>query len=109
MTFRKALKQESPEALQQAIENVYRIDFKELKAEQENGWRHQVCLTTNDALLLAVSMDDLDMAQWFVSAGADVNCKNRDDKTPLQIAKDKNNQRMIDFLKNNGAVDDNKK
>lgn len=109
MTFRKALKQESPEALQQAIENVYRIDFKELKAEQENGWRHQVCLTTNDALLLAVSMDDLDMAQWLVSAGADVNYKNRDDKTPLQIAKDKNNQRMIEFLINNGAVDGDKK
>ncbi len=109
MTFRKALKQESPEALQQAIENVYRIDFKELKAEQENGWSHQVCLTTNDALLLAVSMDELDMAQWLVSVGADVNCKNRDDKTPLQIAKDKNNQRMIEFLKNNGAVDGDKK
>ncbi|MBR6435894.1 MAG: ankyrin repeat domain-containing protein [Thermoguttaceae bacterium] len=109
MTFRKALKQESPEALQQAIENVYRIDFKELKAEQENGWRHKVSLTTNDALLLAVSMNDLDMAQWLVRAGADVNYKNRDDKTPLQIAKDKNNQRMIDFLKNNGAVDGNKK
>ncbi|MBR0238461.1 MAG: ankyrin repeat domain-containing protein [Thermoguttaceae bacterium] len=109
LTFRKALKQESPEALQQAIENVYRIDFKELKAEQENGWRHQVCLTTNDALLLAVSMDDLDMAQWLVSAGADVNCKNRDDKTPLQIAKDKSNQRMVEFLIDNGAVDGNKK
>ena len=109
MTFRQALKQGSPEALQQAIENVYRIDFKELKAEQENGWRHQVCLTTNDALLLAVSMDDLDMAQWLVSAGADVNCKNRDDKTPLQIAKDKNNQRMVEFLINNGAVDGDKK
>ncbi|MBR5711111.1 MAG: ankyrin repeat domain-containing protein [Thermoguttaceae bacterium] len=108
MTFRKALKQDSPEALQQAIENVYRIDFKELKAEQENGWRHKVCLTTNDALLLAVSMDELDMAQWLVSAGADVNYKNRDDKTPLQIAKDKNNQRMVEFLLNNGAVDSNK-
>lgn len=109
MTFRKALKQESPEALQQAIENVYRTDLKEFKAEQENGWNHKVPLTTNDALLLAVSMDDLDMAQWLVSVGADVNYKNRDEETPLQIAKDKNNQRMIEFLLNNGAIDPDKK
>ncbi|MBQ6617408.1 MAG: ankyrin repeat domain-containing protein [Thermoguttaceae bacterium] len=109
MTFRKALKQNSPEALQQAIENVYRTDLKEFKAEQENGWNHKVPLTTNDALLLAVSMDDLDMAQWLVSVGADVNYKNRDEETPLQIAKDKNNQRMIEFLLNNGAIDPDKK
>ncbi len=109
MTFRKALKQESPEALQQAIENVHRTDLKEFKAEQENGWNHKVPLTTNDALLLAVSMDDLDMAQWLVSVGANVNYKNRDEKTPLQIAKDKNNQRMIEFLLNNGAIDPDKK
>ena len=109
MTFRKALKQESPEALQQAIENVYRTDLKEFKAEQENGWNHKVPLTTNDALLLAVSMDDLDMAQWLVSVGADVNYKNRDNETPLQIAKDKNNQRIIEFLLNNGAIDPDKK
>jgi len=41
------------------------------------------------------------IAQYFINKGVDINQKNKEDNTPLQLAQKKNNQPMIDMLNRN--------
>ena len=38
------------------------------------------------------------MAAYLIEKGAKINQKNREEQTPLDIAKQKHNERMIEYL-----------
>ena len=58
------------------------------------------------ALQNAVSRGNYEIVQWLVeNAGPDIKAKNFQGKTPLAVATDRKNDRIIAFLKQHGAAD----
>ena len=57
----------------------------------------------NKALLDAVKADDVAAAQAAIKRGADVNCKDAEDLTPLMLAADKDSASITRMLLENGA------
>lgn len=57
----------------------------------------------NTALHAAAARGHVDIAQFLISKNADVNAKNRDQKTPLQFAIDKKNEAIAFLLLKNNA------
>ncbi|MBU1627814.1 ankyrin repeat domain-containing protein [bacterium] len=48
-------------------------------------------------------MRDVSLVDFLLSQGADINTKNNERATALDIAKKQNNAEMITFLKEHGA------
>jgi cytochrome c len=57
-----------------------------------------------NALHIAVNLDCLDCVKSLVEAGADVNAKTKDGKTPLHLAKFKGQREVADYLMSHGVV-----
>ncbi|MEF2162548.1 ankyrin repeat domain-containing protein, partial [Pseudomonas aeruginosa] len=57
-----------------------------------------------NAIHIAVNLGCLDCVKALVGAGADVNAKTKDGKTPLHIAKFKGNGEVADYLLSHGVV-----
>ncbi|HVH14133.1 MAG TPA: ankyrin repeat domain-containing protein [Candidatus Angelobacter sp.] len=58
------------------------------------------------ALQNAVSRGNFEIVQWMVgNAGPDIKAKNFQGKTPLAVATERKNDRIITFLKQHGAAD----
>lgn len=58
------------------------------------------------ALQNAVSRGNYEIVQWLVeNAGPDIKAKNFQGKTPLVIATERKNDRIVAFLKQHGAAD----
>ncbi|MBO7605066.1 MAG: ankyrin repeat domain-containing protein, partial [Elusimicrobiaceae bacterium] len=55
------------------------------------------------ALILAVYGENIEKIQLLLSAGADVNIKNRNGETILMTAIEKNNTEIVELLKSAGA------
>ena len=45
----------------------------------------------------------LDIVQYLVDKGADVNAKDKDGRTPMMTAKKKRHKNVVEFLKQHGA------
>ncbi|MBU0532559.1 ankyrin repeat domain-containing protein, partial [Candidatus Micrarchaeota archaeon] len=54
-------------------------------------------------LMKAVLIRDVSLVDFLLSQGADINTKNNERATALDIAKKQNNAEMITFLKEHGA------
>jgi ankyrin repeat protein len=58
------------------------------------------------ALHNAVSRDNYEIVEWLVdNAGPDIRAKNFQGKTPLTVATERNNDKIVTLLKKHGAVD----
>ena len=57
----------------------------------------------NVALFEATAKGDVKMIDWLVTHGADVNAKNKDGRTAMHIAVDREKSESIKWLKENGA------
>jgi len=58
------------------------------------------------ALHNAVSRDNYEIVEWLVdSAGPDIRSKNFQGKTPLAVATEHKNERIVTFLNHHGAID----
>ena len=58
------------------------------------------------ALHNAISRDNYDIVEWLAdNAGPDIRAKNFQGKTPLTVATEHNNDRIVTFLKKHGAAD----
>lgn len=55
------------------------------------------------ALMIAAEKGNAEIAQALLSAGADVNIRDTEEKTALQIATEKGNTKIIEMLKKAGA------
>jgi ankyrin repeat protein len=62
--------------------------------------------TADNALHIAANRGDTAMTQWLLDRGADVNTKNFQDMTPLQIAETKEQAEVAALLRNYGAMDE---
>lgn len=58
-------------------------------------------LSGNTALHIAVYQNDIEMCKILLSADADINTRNDDGVTPLQMAKELNNTEIVSVLVNN--------
>ena len=74
--------------------SVYKKRHKEEKIKQEEQ------LKKNNNLLDAVKSGDKETTQKLIEDGADVNCEDFDERTPLDLAK---NNEIIAILKKHGA------
>jgi len=54
-------------------------------------------------LHIAVQSDHLNCVEYLVNHGALMNAKNKDNKTPLEIAHEKGLKSIEEFLRNKGA------
>lgn len=57
-----------------------------------------------NAIHIAVNLGCLDCVKALVEAGADVNAKTKDGKTPLHLAKFKGQREVADYLMSHGVV-----
>ncbi|TRD00464.1 c-type cytochrome [Mesorhizobium sp. WSM4303] len=57
-----------------------------------------------NAIHIAVNLGCLDCVKALVEAGADVNAKTKDGKTPLHLAKFKGQREIADYLMSHGVV-----
>jgi ankyrin repeat protein len=62
--------------------------------------------TADNALHIAANRGDTAMTQWLLDRGADVNTKNFQDMTPLQIAAAQEQAEVAALLRNYGATDE---
>jgi ankyrin repeat protein len=62
--------------------------------------------TADNALHIAANRGDTAMTQWLLARGADVNTKNFQDMTPLQIAAAQEQAEVAALLRNYGATDE---
>ena len=57
------------------------------------------------ALQNAVTTGNVEIVQWLLdNAGAEIDSKNFEGKTPLRVAKDRNDQMMVKLLSGRGAT-----
>ena len=56
-------------------------------------------------LMMMVKNNHLEMAQFLIKHGANVNAKAKNGTTPLSLAQKKKNSEMIKLLKSKGASD----
>lgn len=59
----------------------------------------------NTPLMQAVNFDDANIVEILIEYGADVNKKDNKDQTALSIAKDRQNDRIVEILLANEAID----
>ena len=76
------------------IKAIIRSDPIKINEKNEDG---------NTFLHIAVHEGDIDIAQYLVSQGADINVKDILDQTPLQIAISEANVELAKYLISNGA------
>ena len=79
------------------IKAIIRTDPTKINEKNEDG---------NTFLHIAVHEGDIDIAQYLVSQGADVNVKDNLDRTSLQIAIYENNVELTKFLISKGKYGD---
>lgn len=60
--------------------------------------------TDNSSLFDAAKIGDFDMAYGLLRDGADINQKNSEGKTALDLAQERGNTRIVDLLLSNGAA-----
>jgi len=56
-------------------------------------------------MMASESYDNLGIVQYLVEKGADVNTKNKEDKTALDIARDRKKTEIVEYLKNHGSTE----
>ena len=100
--FHAALQQHSEELYLKAFQDFQRVDLKVTKLTYIN--KEVPKDVAQQVLLKSVVADDIQMAKWAISNGADVN-KDINGVKPLQVAQEYKIQDMIDFLKENGATE----
>ncbi|RDW68869.1 uncharacterized protein DSM5745_08629 [Aspergillus mulundensis] len=61
-------------------------------------WRHNAVHENSEALIWAVETEQLDKMQYALDHGANVNCVNWHDETPLMIAVKEDRLDIVDFL-----------
>jgi ankyrin repeat protein/uncharacterized caspase-like protein len=76
------------------IKAIIRKDSTKINEKNDDG---------NTLLHIAAHEDDIDIARYLVSQGADVNIKDNLDQTPLQIAISEANVELAKYLISNGA------
>jgi hypothetical protein len=74
-------------------------------ASQDRGNTSQApAVTDSSSLFDAAKNGDFDMAYGLVRDGADINQKNPEGKTALDLAQEQGNTRVVDLLLSNGAT-----
>ena len=53
----------------------------------------------------AAQRNNMDLVPWLVKQGFDVNAKNNDGKTALNLAEEVGYPKMVQWLKEHGAVE----
>ena len=76
-----------------------------LKILLERGADINTLRLSDTVLASAVSGNNIDVCRYLLELGASPNTINIFNKSPLVYAKDRNNQAMIDLLKQHGATD----
>ncbi len=100
--FHDAFQQHSEELYFKAFQDFQRVDLKATKfMYAKTSVPKDVA---QQALLKSVVADDVQMAKWAISNGADVN-QDINGIKPLKVAQDYKFQDMIEFLKENGATE----
>ncbi|TPJ32730.1 ankyrin repeat domain-containing protein [Mesorhizobium sp. B2-6-5] len=79
-----------------------RIDL--IKLLLDEGANPNSKRSRENAIHIAVNLGCLDCVKALVEAGADVNAKTNDGKTPLHLAKRKGQREVADYLISHGAV-----